>query len=147
MRLLDLIGMILMIVGVNILLVAGSLSIITPIYIFKTFKFSIDFLIILFTIGALTFIIGLIIRAYDSITKDKIIAKQLDLVDNLISYLKSNKGKAFTLNALFQRIDKGSYIRTERKDVEKLFYKLLVVNKIRVELKDKKKFFMYIGES
>ena len=147
MRTLDLIGMILMIIGVNILLAAGLLFINTPIYLLEFSNFIKFGLIALSISGVTIFIVGIIIRIYDSITKDKVNAKTLVLVDNLIDYLKINKGKAFTLNALFQRVDKVSQLRTKRKDVEKLFYKMLGVNEIRVELKNRQKFFMYTGKS
>jgi len=147
MRTLDLIGMILMIIGVNVLLAAGFLFINTPIYVLEFSNFIKFGLIALSISGVSIFIAGIIIRIYDSITKDKVNAKTLVLVDSLIDYLKINKGKAFTFNALFQRVDKVSQLRTKRKDVEKLFYRMLGVNEIRIEIKDRQKFFMYTGKS
>jgi hypothetical protein len=147
MRRLDLIGMILMIIAINIFLGTGYLAISTPPYIFNEFKMAKVVIIVLFIVGVLTFIIGTIIRIYDSFTKNKGIEREYELTNNFINYLKANKGRAFTMNALFNKIDNGSQFRGERKNVEELFEKLRVINEIKVELKDKQKFYMYTGES
>lgn len=62
-------------------------------------------------IGALIFIIGIIIRLVDHVQEKKEYSYSIEqektekeIVEDFIDYLKKNEGKAFTVNALLKRI-------------------------------------------
>ncbi|MFW9781470.1 MAG: hypothetical protein ACFFFB_04210 [Candidatus Heimdallarchaeota archaeon] len=152
MRPLDLFGMIATIIGINFI-IAAILFMITippPVYPYTSILKPIRiFIAIIFIIGALAFIVGIISRTIDYITKDKVSNRELlvEIVDKIVNYLKNNKGKAFTVNALLKRIHKENQIEINQ-DILELFMRDLVMrNVITSQFKDGQEFFIYTKDT
>ncbi len=153
MRPLDLFGMILTIIGANIILTTGSifLTIPRPVYppSFKFFRIAVTVSLI---IGALIIIIGIILRVIDSMTKERELMSnsfrknkktEVEIVNEIIIFLKINKGKAFTINALLNRIYKGDLTEIKHDIIEKLLQERVIKNVISSQLKDAELFYFY----
>ncbi|MFX0037758.1 MAG: hypothetical protein ACFFCY_00395 [Promethearchaeota archaeon] len=153
MRRLDLIGMILTIIGGSIILPA----IITFAFFFGI-NLPVPFLRALYraiiigaiTIGALIFIIGIIIRIVDRVQEKKesiyLIEHEKtenEIVDDFIDYLKKNEGKAFSINALLNRIYQENQIEINRNKIEELLQILVKKNELKYVLKDGENFYLY----
>lgn len=151
MRPLDLFGMILTIIGVNIILV-GLFLIITippvsyPYTIFQPLRVVAGVIVI---IGALAFVIGIIIRIVSYITKDKVSKRDLliEFIDEIVNYLKKNKGKAFTMNALMNRINIENQIEIDQAVIRAYLHDFIIRNEIKSQLKDGEEFFVYIKDT
>jgi len=151
MRPLDLFGMILTIIGINIILV-GLFLIITippvsyPYTIFQPLRVVAGVIVI---IGALAFVLGIIIRIVSYITKDKVSKRDLliEFIDDIVNYLKANKGKAFTMNALMNRINKENQIEIDQAVIRAYLHDFIIRNEIKSQLKDGEEFFVYIKDT
>ena len=154
MRPLDLLGMILTIIGANIILTTSLILITIPRPNFPpSFKFFRVAVIVGLIIGALIIIIGIILRVIDSTTKEReLISKtfrknkktEVEVVNEIIIFLKTNKGKAFTMNALLKRIYKGNLTEIKHDIIEKLLQQERVIkNVISSQLKDAELFYFY----
>ncbi len=105
---------------------------------------------VMLVIGGLIFIIGILIRIVDRLqektsdtysTREK--KTEIEIVDDIINYLKNNEGKAFTLNALLKRIYEGNQIKYNVNTVEKLLQLLVSNNEISSQFKDGEVFYLY----
>ena len=152
MRPLDLLGMILTIIGANIILTTGTILITIPRPVYPPLKFFRVAVIVSLTIGALIIIIGIIIRIIDSIIKEresmsysgqKYKKTEVEVVNEIIIFLKINKGKAFTINTLLNRIYKGDLTEIKHDIIEKLLQERVIKNVIRSQLKDAELFYFY----
>lgn len=153
MRPLDLLGMILTIIGANIILTTGAILITIPRPVYPpSFKFFRVAVIVALIIGVLICIIGIILRVMDSITKERELMSysaqknkktEVEVVDDIIIFLKINKGKAFTINALLNRIYKGNLTEIKHDIIEKLLQEMVIKNVISSQLKDAELFYFY----
>ncbi len=153
MRPLDLLGMILTIIGANIILTAGSIFLTIPRPVYPpSFKFFRVALIAALIIGVLICIIGIILRVMDSIAKEKELMffsaqnnkkTEVGIVNEIIIFLKNNKGKAFTINALLNRIYGGNLTEIKHDIIEKLLQERVIKNVISSQLKDAELFYFY----
>ena len=151
MRPLDLFGMIITIIGVNIIIV-GLFLIISippvsyPYTIFQPLRVVAGVIVI---IGVLAFVIGIIIRIVSYITKDKVSKRDLliEFIDDVVNYLKTNKGKAFTMNALMNRINKENQIEIDQAVIRAYLHDFIIRNEIKSQLKDGEEFFVYIKDT
>ncbi|MFX0032508.1 MAG: hypothetical protein ACFE8E_11745 [Candidatus Hodarchaeota archaeon] len=150
MRPLDLLGMILTIIGVNIIIV-GLFLIITippvsyPYTIFQPLRVAAGIIIM---IGASIFVIGIIIRIVSYITKDKVSKRDLllELINDIVNYLKMNKGKAFTMKALLNRINIDDQIEIDQAVIRAYLHDFIIRNEIKSQLKDGEEFLIYIKD-
>lgn len=101
-------------------------------------------------IGGLIFIIGLILRIVDRIQEKtsspypiKETMTENEIIEDIIYYLKNNEGKAFTLNALLNRIYEEILIEINEKIIEELLQVLVSSNEIRAQFKDGEIFYSY----
>jgi hypothetical protein len=153
MRRLDLIGMILTIIGGSIILTA-----IIAFAFFYGINVPVPFLRILFRavilgaiiIGSIIFIIGIIIRRVDRVQEKKESIYSIEqekteneIVDDFIDYLKKNEGKAFTVNALLNRIYQEKQIEINRNNIEELLQILVNKNEIKYIFKEGENFYLY----
>ena len=152
MRPLDLFGMILTIIGANIILTTGSIFLTIPRPVYPpSFKFFRVAIIVSLVIGVLIIIIGIIIRVIDSRIKERELMSysaqkkktEVEIVNEIIIFLKINKGKAFTLNALLNRIYKGDLTEIKHDIIEKLLQERVIKNVISSQLKDAELFYFY----
>ena len=105
---------------------------------------------VMLIIGGLIFIIGIIIRIVDRIqekTSDSYSIKEKktenEIIDDIIKYLKNNEGKAFTLNALLNRIYEENQIEFNENIIEELLQVLVSSNEISSQFKDGEIFYLY----
>ena len=105
---------------------------------------------VVLVIGGLIFIIGIIIRIVDRIqekTSDTYSIKEQktenEIIDDIIKYLKNNEGKAFTLNALLNRIYEENQIEFNENIIEELLQVLVSSNEISSQFKDGEIFYLY----
>lgn len=155
MRPLDLAGMILTIIGANIIITTGLIFI--TIYpqpgnlprLAKVFRIGV---LVALIIGVLVCIIGIILRIMDSIAKEKELLSystqknkktEVEIVNEMIIFLKNNKGKAFTMTALLNRINVGNLTELKLDVIEKLLHERILKNVIRSQLKDGELFYLY----
>lgn len=153
MRRLDLIGMILTIIGGSIILPA-----IVAFAFFYGINVPFPFLRTLYRaiilgaviIGALIFLIGIILRIVDHFQEKKEFDYSIEqkkteseIVNNFIDYLKKNEGNAFTVNALLNRIYEDNQIDVNRNNIEDLLQIFVKKNEIKYLLKDGENFYLY----
>lgn len=107
-------------------------------------------IIVFLTIGGLIFIIGIILRIVDRIQEKtsstysiKERKTENEVIDDIINYLKDKEGKAFTLNALMNRIYEENLIEINEKIIEELLQVLVSSNEIRAQFKDGEIFYSY----
>lgn len=153
MRPLDLAGMVLTIIGANIILTAGSIFLTIPRPVYPpSFKFFRVALIAALIIGVLICIIGIILRVMDSIAKEKELLPfsaqnnkktEVGIVNEIIIFLKNNKGKAFTINALLKRIYGENLTEIKLDIIEKLLQERIIKKVISSQLKDAELFYFY----
>ena len=153
MRPLDLAGMVLTIIGANIILTAGSIFLTIPRPTYPpSFKFFRVALIAALIIGVLICIIGIILRVMDSIAKEKDLMffsaqnnkkTEVEVVNEMIIFLKNNKGKAFTINALLNRIYGRILTELKYDIIEKLLQERVIKNVISSQSKDAEFFYFY----
>ena len=105
---------------------------------------------VVLVIGGIIFIIGIIIRIVDRIqektsytysTKER--KPEIEIIDDIINYLKDNEGRAFTLNALLKRIYEENQIEFNENNVEELLQLLVSNNEISSQFKDGEIFYLY----
>ncbi|MFX0025388.1 MAG: hypothetical protein ACFE8M_03175 [Candidatus Hermodarchaeota archaeon] len=145
--------MVLTIIGAAIILPAITVFIFYyGIYVPVPFLRTLFRVIILFflAIGGLIFIIGIILRIVDRIqekTSSRYSIKERktenEVIEDIIKYLKNNEGKAFTLNALMNRIYDENLIEINENIIEELLQVLISSNEIRSQLKDGEIFYSY----
>ena len=153
MRPLDLLGMILTIIGANIILTTGAILITIPRPVYPpSFKFFRVAMIVAIIIGVLICIIGIILRIIDSSLKERGIMPfsaqknkktEVEVVNEMIIFLKNNKGKAFTINALFNRIYGRNLAELKYDIIEKLLHERVIKNVISSQSKDAELFYFY----
>ncbi|MFX0001974.1 MAG: hypothetical protein ACFE9C_13185 [Candidatus Hodarchaeota archaeon] len=66
-----------------------------------------------------------------------------EIVNNLIDNLKKNEGKAFTVNALLNRIYEDNQIDVNRNNIEDLLQIFVKKNEIKYLLKEGENFYLY----
>lgn len=107
-------------------------------------------IIVALIIGGLILIIGIILRVVDRIQektsypysiKEK--KTENEVIDDIINYLKNNEGKAFTLNALLNRIYEENQIEINENTIEELLQVLVNSNEIKHQFKDGELFYLY----
>ncbi len=105
---------------------------------------------VMLVIGCIIFIIGIIIRIVDRLqekTSNTYTIKEkkteTEVIDDIINFLKNNKGKAFTLNALLNRIYEENLIEINENIIEDLLQVLVSNNEIRSQFKDGEIFYSY----
>lgn len=140
--------MILTIIGINFIIIGFFLliSLPAPVYPFtSTLKPIRIFAGIMLLIGALLFIIGVIIRIVAHFTKGKVSNRELlrEVIDNIINYLKQNEGKAYTINALLKRVYIESQFEIDEGILEAFMHDLVIRNVIKSQLKNGEEYFMY----
>ncbi len=153
MRRLDLIGMILTIVGGSIILPAIiTFAFFYGIYVPVPFLRTLYRAIILgaIIIGALIILIGIILRIVDRFQEKKEIVYSIErekieneVVDEFIIFLKNNEGKAFTVNALLNRIYEDNQFEVNKHNIEELLQLSVKRNEIKYILKDGENFYLY----
>lgn len=153
MRPLDLAGMVLTIIGANIILTAGSIFLTIPRPTYPpSFKFFRVAMIAALIIGVLICIIGIVLRIIDSSLKERGIIpfsakknkkSEVEVVNEIIIFLKNNKRKAFTLNALLNRIYGENLTGINLDTIEQLLQERVIKNVISSQLKDTELFFFY----
>lgn len=152
MRPLDLAGMVLTIIGANIILTAGSIFLTVPRPTYPpSFKFFRVAMIAALVIGVVICIIGIILRIIDSNLKNKGIMPfsaqkrktEVGIVNEIIVFLKNNKGKAFTISALLNRIYGGNLTGINLDTIEQLLQERVNKNVIKSQLKEAELFFFY----
>jgi hypothetical protein len=152
MRHLDLAGMVLTIIGANIIITAGSIFLTVPRPSYPpSFKFFRVAMIAALIIGVVICVIGIILRIIDSNLKAKGITPfsaqkkktEIGIVNEIIVFLKNNKGNAFTLNTLINRIYGGNLTGINYDTIEQLLQKKVIENIISSQLKDAEIFFFY----
>ncbi|MFX0017251.1 MAG: hypothetical protein ACFFAK_13915 [Promethearchaeota archaeon] len=105
---------------------------------------------VMLLIGCIIFIIGIIIRIVDrfqektsytySIKEKK---PENEVIDDIINFLKNNEGKAFTLNALLNRIYEENQIEFNENIVKDLLELLVNNNEISSQFKNGELFYLY----
>jgi hypothetical protein len=105
---------------------------------------------VMLVIGGLIFIIGLLIRIVDRIQEKTSSPYPIEekktvneILDDIIEYLKNNEGKAFTLNALLNRIYEENQIKFNKNAIEDLLQVLVSSNEISSQFKDGELFYLY----
>ena len=107
-------------------------------------------IVIMLVIGGIIFIIGILIRIVDRLQektpytysiKEK--KTENEVIDDIINFLKNNEGKAFTLNALLNRIYEENQIEFNENTVEELLQLLVSNNEISSQFKDGERFYLY----
>ena len=100
--------------------------------------------------GGLIFLIGIIIRIVDRLQENKSSSYPIkekktenEVIDDIIDFLKNNKGKAFTFNALLNRIYEENQIEFNKNIVKDLLQLLVNNNEISSQFKDGVVFYLY----
>lgn len=154
MRRLDVFGMVLMIIGVNFIGIAFFIFIgfPRPTEVFPRLYTSFRvFIGVLLIIGALTFIIGSTIRLIVYFQKKRPSTSlgkidknnELEIIDDIIDYLKNNTGKAFTIDALLNKVSEENQIQIRQSIIEELLQEFVIRNVIKAQFKDGEKFYFY----
>ena len=153
MRRLDLIGMILTIIGASIFLQAIIIfAFFYGIYVPFPFLRMLYRVTILgaIIIGVLIFFIGIILRKTDHLKENKEYSYSIErekieneVADEFINFLKNNEGKAYTVNALLNRIYEDNQIEVNKHNVEELLQVFVKKNEIKKALKNDENFYFY----
>jgi len=107
-------------------------------------------IVVMLIIGSIIFIIGILIRIVDRLQEKKSSTYSIkerktenEVIDDIINFLKNNEGKAFTLNALLNRIYEEDRFEFNEKIIEELLQVLVSSNEISSQFKDGEIFYLY----